>query len=311
MAFNAESDVQSLKEAINGRDEDALIKVLSNRDHSQRQEVRKLYATAYESDLVTDLQSVLGLNCEDAVLSLFMTSPQYDAYSLYKAMRGADIDEDTLIEILISRTAAQLNVIMEHFQSPPNPNGDPEGLAEWIIWKTTGDLKEYLLFLLKGNRSENVIVDEAQTAQDACELFEVGPGHLSGSGKSALHHILASRSAAELKDIDTKYKDLTKLDGLVDAIGKEFQGTMKKAYLSTLQALWQPSKYFATRVHDAICGMGANNALLTRVIVTRGQIDIVNVKQEYSNLYKQDMVQSIEEKISGFYKKLLVELLSH
>eukprot|EP00128_Syssomonas_multiformis_P011387 Colp12_sorted_trinity150504_noHs@19239 len=87
MAFNAESDVQSLKEAINGRDEDALIKVLSNRDHSQRQEVRKLYATAYESDLVTDLQSVLGLNCEDAVLSLFMTSPQYDAYSLYKAMR--------------------------------------------------------------------------------------------------------------------------------------------------------------------------------------------------------------------------------
>ena len=42
-----------------------------------------------------------------------------------------------------------------------------------------------------------------------------------------------------------------------------------------------PSEYFAIRVHDAIKGLGTNDNLLIRVLVTRNEIDMPKIKQYY------------------------------
>ena len=72
-----------------------------------------------------------------------------------------------------------------------------------------------------------------------------------------------------------------------------------------------PSEYFATRVHYAVKGAGTKDTLLMRILITRDEIDMEEIKQAYQRLYNKDMVKAIESDTSGDYKRLLVELCSH
>ncbi|MCQ2821734.1 MAG: hypothetical protein MJ252_31130 [archaeon] len=50
---------------------------------------------------------------------------------------------------------------------------------------------------------------------------------------------------------------------------------------------------------------------MIRVLVTRDQIDMPQIKQIYKTLYKEDMMDRIKSECSGNYKKFLVELADH
>ena len=86
---------------------------------------------------------------------------------------------------------------------------------------------------------------------------------------------------------------------------------MKKALRTIVYATISPSEYFATRVKEAIKGFGTDDSLLMRVLITRDEIDMNNIKQYYKQLYKKDMVEDIKSDIGGDYRKLMVELCSH
>ena len=72
-----------------------------------------------------------------------------------------------------------------------------------------------------------------------------------------------------------------------------------------------PSEYFATRVHDAIKGIGTKDHLLMRVIITRDEIDMPQIKECYQKLYGVSMIEAITKDISGNYRKLMLELCHH
>ena len=72
-----------------------------------------------------------------------------------------------------------------------------------------------------------------------------------------------------------------------------------------------PSEYFATRVNYALKGVGTKDTLLIRILVTRDEMDLPQIRDAYRRLYNKDMVKDIEKDTSGDYKKLLVKLASH
>ena len=57
--------------------------------------------------------------------------------------------------------------------------------------------------------------------------------------------------------------------------------------------------------------MGTKDTLLIRILVTRDEIDMPQIKEAYKRLYNKDMVKAVESDTSGDYKRLLVELCSH
>ena len=100
--------------------------------------------------------------------------------------------------------------------------------------------------------------------------------------------------------------------GLLTAIDKEFHiGNMKKLLRTIVYAAINPSEYFATRVYYAVKGAGTKDTLLMRILITRDEIDMPEIKQAYQRLYNKDMVKAVESDTSGDYKRLLVELCSH
>ena len=72
-----------------------------------------------------------------------------------------------------------------------------------------------------------------------------------------------------------------------------------------------PSEYFATRVYEAVKGAGTKDKMLMRILITRDEVDMPQIKQCFQKLYGKDMVQVVKNDTMGDYKKLLVELCSH
>jgi annexin A7/11 len=63
--------------------------------------------------------------------------------------------------------------------------------------------------------------------------------------------------------------------------------------------------YFAQRLRDAMKGLGTDDKTLIRIIVSRSEIDMVQIKQCFLELTKKTLWKWIKEDTSGDYKKIL------
>ena len=299
-------DAAALRKAMEGfgTDEDALIKIVANRTNAQRQKIKDEYKTAYGRDLISDLKSELRGKLEDAMVALFTEPIEYDVDSLNRAMKGAGTDEDAVIEIITSRPNWMLKKIKEKFKQKYNKE-----LESAVKSDFHGDLERLLVSILQCKRSENNNPNQSECANLAKELFDAGEKKW-GTDSSIFNKIFTGCSPTEIACIAREYH---KISGhtILDGIDKEFSGNTKKALRSIVYALISPSEYFATRVQDAIKGFGTNDHLLIRILITRDEIDMPQIKQYYKQLYGNDMVEDIKKDIGGDYRKLMVELCSH
>ena len=304
--MSTEADAQALRDAMKGfgTDEAALIKIVANRTNQQRMAIKEAYKTAFGRDLISDLKSELRGKLEDAMVALFTEPIEYDCDSLKNAMKGVGTDEDSLIEIITSRPNWMLKKIKEK-----NKEKYKKDLESAIKSETSGDLERLLVSILQCKRSENNNPNMNECAAQAKELFDAGEAKW-GTDSAVFNKIFTGCSPAEIACIAREYH---KISGhtILDGSNKEFSGNTKKALRSIVYATISPSEYFATRVKDAIKGFGTNDHLLIRVLVTRDEIDMPQIKQYYKQLYGKDMIEDIKKDIGGDYRTLMIELCSH
>ena len=286
-----------------GTDEDAIINVICSTDALTRAEIRRRYVALYGKDLIKKLKDELSGNFEDTVVGLFMTPPEYDAYCLYKAMKGIGTNEGVLIEIIGTRSNQEIQMIKsEFFKNYGKP------LEKWVSSETSGHLKKLLISLLQGTRSMNTMPDPMMCQSEAHALYIAGEGRL-GTDEATFVRIFTQRSAAELDLISRNYHQL-RGNTLHHAIDKEFSGDTKKLLHTILEGLQNPAAYFARRLRDSVEGVGTNDSRLVRVIVSRCEIDMPLIKQEYRRMYGRDLVYDIRSDTSGDYKRILTYLLT-
>ena len=300
------SDVETLRKAMEGfgTDEATLIKVIANRTNRQRQQIKAQYKATYGRDLIEDLKKETHGKLEDAFVALFTDPIEYDADSLRGAMKGAGTNEDTLIEIISSRTPQQMAAVKACYQKKYSRDLETDVKKE-----TSGTLQKILITLLQGKRSGNTAPNQAQCAAIAKEIFDAGEAKL-GTDESVFNKYFGTLSPYELACVAQNYHKQTG-HTILDAIDKEMHGDSKKAYRTIVYATLSPSEYFATRVNDAIKGFGTNDQLLMRILISRDEIDMPQIKQYYKQLYGKDMVAAIKSDISGDYQKLMIELCDH
>ena len=299
-------DVDALRKAMKGAgtDEDAIIKIVANRNNTQRQQLKYYYNQKFKRDLIADLKSELSGKFEDAVLALFDDPYVYDAKSLRKAMKGAGTDEDTCIEILCTRPNWYLRNIITAYG-----NLFKADLIKDIQSDFSGNLQKILVSILNCSRSENAQPNHQIIENYAQQLIKGGIKRL-GTDEKLFIDILTKCSTQELQYLSQVYQQLAK-ESLLKSIDKEFSGNLKKTLKTIILANTTPSEYFASRVFEAIKGAGTNDRLLMRILITRDEIDMPQIKACYKQMYGKDMVQVVKSETSGDYKKLLVELCDH
>jgi hypothetical protein len=55
--------------------------------------------------------------------------------------------------------------------------------------------------------------------------------------------------------------------------------------------------------------MGTKESTLNRIIITRSEIDLVQIKAAYQHLFHRELERDVRSDTSGNYEKLLLEIL--
>lgn len=93
-----------------------VISILCQRTNWQRQEISKAFKVMYGKDLIKELKGELHGDFEDLILALMDAPAIYDAKQLHRAMEGLGTKESVLIEIMTSRTNAQIQQVRDAYK---------------------------------------------------------------------------------------------------------------------------------------------------------------------------------------------------
>ncbi|XP_022258657.1 annexin B9-like [Limulus polyphemus] len=286
---------------ISGTDEKAIINILARRVNAQRQQIALHFKTQFGKDLIHDLKSELSGKLEDVILALMTPLPVYLASELHRAISGVGTNEDTLIEILCTRNNHDIQEITEAYKKIYG-----NSLENDLIGDTSGPLRRLLVSLSTGARDEGP-ADPAKAKEDALNLYQAGVGQW-GTDDSTFNAIMASRSYAHLYLVFHEYHQIAG-HTVPHAIEKEFSGDIRTGFLTIARCMQNKAAYFAEKLHKSMQGMGTDDCALIRLVTSRCEIDMVQIKQEYQQLFGKPLEKAISEDTSGDYKRILVALV--
>uniref|UniRef100_A0AAR2JES9 Annexin n=1 Tax=Pygocentrus nattereri TaxID=42514 RepID=A0AAR2JES9_PYGNA len=300
--FSASGDAEVLDKAIKvkGVDEVTIIEVLAKRSNQQRQQIKAAYQQAAGKPLDAALKSALSAELEDVVLALLRTPAQYDAQQLKVAMKGLGTDEDTLVEILASRTNSQIRELKKAYKDEFKKE-----LEDDIKSDTNGDFRNALLALCKAARSEEREANEEQADKDAKALYEAGEKR-KGTDCTVFIDILTSRSAAQLRKVFQLYSKYSKVD-VAKAVDLELKGDIENLLVAVGKL--DHMSLFMFIEESAHNGSGYKGKILTRILVSRSEVDLVQIKQEYKKKYGKTLYKDILDDTKGDYEKILLTLV--
>uniref|UniRef100_A0A674ASS1 Annexin n=1 Tax=Salmo trutta TaxID=8032 RepID=A0A674ASS1_SALTR len=296
-------DVEVLRKAMKGfgTDEQAIIDLLGSRSNRQRVPMLMAFKTSYGKDLVKDLKSELSGNFEKLVLAMLKTPSQLDAYELKEAIKGAGTDEACLIEILSSRSNAEIRELNQVYKTEYK-----KSLEDAISGDTSGHFRRLLISLAQGNRDERETVDISVAKQDAQALYAAGENKV-GTDESKFNAILCSRSKSHLRAVFHEYQQMCGRD-LEKSIDREMSGDLESGMVAVVKCIKNTPAYFAERLYKSMKGAGTKDKTLIRIMVTRSEVDMLDIRQEYVKNYGKSLYTDISGDTSGDYKKLLLKL---
>ncbi|XP_073983378.1 annexin B9-like isoform X2 [Rhodnius prolixus] len=303
--FDARQDAEILRKAMKGfgTDEKALTNVLTNRSNAQRQQIALQFKTLYGKDLVSDIKSEVSGNFEDVLVALMTPLPEFLAKELHHAVSGLGTNEETIVEILCTSTNYDVKCITSAYQ-----NLYGTSLESDLAGDTSGYFRRLLISLCQGNRSESYTVDQNGAVQDAQALLRAGELRL-GTDESTFNAILCSRSYTQLGQIFAEYYRLTGND-FEQAIRNEFSGNVESGLLAIVKSVRNKSEFFAKQLQNSMSGAGTKDRALIRIIVSRCEVDLGDIKAAFQGKYGRTLEEAIASETSGDYKKALLSLIA-
>ncbi len=86
-------------------------------------------------------------------------------------------------------------------------------------------------------------------------------------------------------------------------------GDVKEGMLTVVRCVRNKHKFFADRLNKCMKGVGTDDNTLMRIIVSRCEVDMQNIKAEFQSAFNQTLGKFIAGDTSGDYKKILLALV--
>ncbi|XP_078127106.1 annexin A3b [Sander vitreus] len=301
--FKVEEDVSALRKAIEGigTTEKTLVEVLTQRSNAQRQFIAKAYEKATGRKLVADLEGDTHGDFEDLLVALVTPPAVYDCHEVIRAIKGAGTTESTLTEIFASRSNRQMQALSDAYLAETG-----RSMIHDLQSEVSGDYGKALLILAEGKRDESTNVDIAKAKADAKALYEAGEKKW-GTDEGKFIDILCHRSIPQLRQTLVEYKGISKKT-LQESIESEMSGNLEKLLVAVVKCVKTTPAYLAERLFKSMKGAGTTESTLTRILVSRSEVDLLDIRAEYKKLFGYSLYSQLESEVSGDYGDALKHL---
>ncbi len=172
-------------------------------------------------------------------------------------------------------------------------------LEKDIVEDTSGHFKKALVALLTAARPGGNMVDRTQATKDVQELVKAGTKSW-GTDESKFITIFCTRSFAQLRAMFDEYERQTGKK-IEQEIESEFSANVKKTFLAIVAAVRDRQQYFADNLYKAMKGLGTKDQTLLRIVVSRAEIDMVQIKQKFQNAYNKSLAEFIKVHFKYLY----------
>ncbi|KAJ4834983.1 hypothetical protein Tsubulata_019270, partial [Turnera subulata] len=292
-----------------GTCEKAIISILGHRNAAQRRQIRAAYEELFHEDLVKRLESELKGDFEKAVYRWILDPEDRDAVLANVAIKKSG-DYHVIAEIACVLSPEELLAVRRAYQARYK-----HSLEEDVAAHTSGDLRKACLISTRALFEQIVCICITNDSDDDWFLFllvwqllvglvtayryqgtEVN-ARLANSDADILHdaikdkafnheeviRILTTRSKVQLLATFNRYRDDhgTSLHKALSGEHEDFKTVLNIA----VRCIRDHKKYFEEVLRNVIKRVGTDEDALTRVIVTRAEKDLKDIKDLY---YKEN-----------------------
>ncbi|KAJ1414052.1 Annexin [Sesbania bispinosa] len=227
-------------------------------------------------------------------------SPLEDAEALRKAVKGWGADGKGIIAILGHRNATQRTQIREAYHDLFQ-----EDLIKRLESELSGDF-ELLVGLVSSFRYDGNEIN-ARLAQSEADVL-----HEAIKDKNQNHEevirILTTRSKTQLVATFNRYRDDHGI-AITKKLSDEASDNFHKAVHLAISCINDHKKYYEKVLRNAIESVGTDEDALTRVIVSRAEKDLKDIKEVYYKRNSVHLEHAVAKETSGDYTKFLLALL--
>jgi len=300
--FNIARDSVLLLQAIEAKDKSKIIKILTERSLNQRIDLVN-YCNGKDKDLVKELQTVLDRKLEKLITALLTPLEEYFAKELHDAMDRPGTSDDVLIEMLCPFDNKTIQIIRDTYMKLYERD-----IKDDVAKDTSGNYEKLLLKVLSGCREVHKIVyNEADIKDMAFKLYNAGEGKL-GTDDEVFIDFLTRLSFKQLRQVIECYNMQGKKT-FEQAIKSELSGHFEDACLAIVKCCEGQSVFFAERIMRAIKFIGTADSNLIRLVASRSEIDLGDIKKEFKKLYNKSLHLAVSDATSGEYRDCLLALI--
>ena len=282
-------------------DEETIVSILSTTSNLDRQIIRLFYKKKFPNLIQKDIQTQLSGDFGKLVLNLFDLPYEYDARELHRSLTSFKKDEKAIIEIIITRPRSHLILVQKIYKKFYNVS-----LKNDILNLSDKTFSEFLITILASNRPSGLTIKPNDAYNIAKDIIKNGIKQY-GKNVNLFKQVFVDRSREDLIMISRAFYDLYKKN-LYDVIDNEISGANKKLIKDILFGLITPAQWFAKKAYKAMKGAGTDEKTLNRVIVSRAEIDMDDIRDYYFRDRNTDLRNDIDGDCSGAYGKLLMNL---
>lgn len=141
-------------------------------------------------------------------------------------------------------------------------------------------------------------------SDDAAKLRKAMKGF--GTDETALIDVLCHRTSEQRMQIALAYKTGYGKD-LEKNLKDELSGRTEDVFKALVRT---PAQIDAQDLHDALDGIGTNEATLIDIVCTKTNQEMTALKNAYRQIYGRDLERDVSGDASGYFKRFLVSLIT-
>ena len=283
--------------------ENSIIDIIKKYNLKERLLLRIYYNKIFpENNLITDFNSQLSGHFANLVINLFMSPIDIECIEFKKIFEGTNIKKNVILESLsLNPFWFNQKVARRFFELYK------KDLKTEIINKFKDITRDVLITCLNTKRNDNnKIIDNDELNEKVKLMINTKPEDILKNNEIFVN-LFGIPSAKEMILISRKFKEI-KGEHFLKYFENKLSEEEINIFREIIYNICNPSENFAIKLKNSIKGVEVNFDVINRILVTRNEIDMKDIKKFYNKLNEGDFCDDISNIFTGAYKNLILYL---